>query len=215
MKIRAIERGESLADQVKSAIEQMLTSGTFEPGERLNEVSLAEQLGVSRAPVREATRTLVSEGLLVAVPTRGVFVRKLSDREVTEIYDVRALLTGLICARAAELRTDAELEELHQLVLEMEQTVAEGRVNDYYDANLRFHAAIGRIADHACALRVYDDLIRETHHLRRTIHNHGQTNPEHRAILDAIRARDTEAARLRGETHVLNGKQRWIQAMGL
>ncbi|MBH0239607.1 GntR family transcriptional regulator [Methylobrevis albus] len=213
MSLKPIERTESLTARVYAAIEDMVVSGSLEPGARLNEVLLAEQLAVSRGPVREATRALVKAGLLVSIPARGVFVRKMSDREVSENYDVRALLTGLMCARAAQLRTEADVGRLARLVGDMERAITEDRIADYYEINLEFHDLIGRIAGHGCAHRVYDDLIRETHSLRRALSSPGQTNSEHRGMVEAIRAGDADLARRRGEEHVLHGKERWQAAL--
>lgn len=213
MSLKPIERTESLTARVYAAIEGMVVSGSLEPGARLNEVLLAEQLAVSRGPVREATRALVKAGLLVSIPARGVFVRKMSDREIGENYDVRALLTGLMCARAAQLRTEADVGRLARLVGDMDRAITDDRIAEYYEINLEFHDLIGRIAGHGCAHRVYDDLIRETHSLRRSLSSPGQTNSEHRGMVEAIRAGDADLARRRGEEHVLHGKERWQAAL--
>lgn len=209
MSARPIERTQSLSERVYDEIERMILSGDMEPGARLNEVELAEQMEVSRGPVREATRALVKAGLLMAIPARGVFVREMTDKDIAENYDVRALLTGLLCAEAAIRRTDAELAELTRMVAEMDTAIAEDRIADYYRINLGFHDLIGRIADHGCAHRVYDDLIRETHLLRRSMAAPGQTNDEHRGIVDAIAKGDAALSRTRGHDHVLHGKDRW------
>lgn len=213
MSVRPIERAEGLSARVYQEIERMIVSGELSPGSRLNEYGLAEQLAVSRGPVREATRALVEAGLLVSIPARGVFVREMSDIEIGENYDVRALLTGLMCARAAERRTAKETQALADLVDGMDAAIGAGEIARYYAINLEFHALIGQVADHGCAKRIYDDLIRETHSLRRSLSSPGQTNDEHRAIVGAIRRGDAEAARTLGEAHVLHGKERWISAL--
>ncbi|PSJ58024.1 GntR family transcriptional regulator [Kumtagia ephedrae] len=206
---RPIERSESLSARVYSEIERMILTGDMQPGSRIKEAVLAGQMAVSRAPVREATRALVEAGLLVFIPARGVFVREMSHREIAENYDVRSLLTGLMCAQAAERRTGAEAAKLNRLITDMDAAIAAGRIARYYEINLAFHDLIGRIADHSCARRVYNDLIRETHFLRRSLSSPEQTNLEHRSIAEAIERGDAELARQRGLEHVLNGKARW------
>ncbi|MDF2996996.1 MAG: transcriptional regulator, GntR family [Xanthobacteraceae bacterium] len=212
MSDRRIERAGGLAAQVYQEIERMILEGNLEPGSRLNEYALADQFAVSRGPVREATRALVEAGLLVSVPARGVFVREMSQTEIAENYDVRAVLTGLMCARAAELRTNEDVAALEGFVAAMDAAIAVGRVHDYYRINLEFHDRINLVAGHGCARRVYDDLIRETHSLRRSLFSPGQTNNEHRAIVAAITAGDAGAARRLGEEHVLHGKKRWMDS---
>ncbi|MDX2481481.1 MAG: GntR family transcriptional regulator [Desulfuromusa sp.] len=212
--LKALDRSETLTDRVAGAIQEMLISGALEPGERLNEATLADKLAVSRGPVREATRALAGAGLLTVIPGRGVFVRRMSNKEIDENYDVRALLTGFICSRAAERRTEVEIAELSNLVEQMELAFSEGRIADYYRVNIIFHDTIGRIANHSSSNRIYNDivdntLIREIHNLRRSLAIPLQTNDEHRKLVDAIRLGDIEMARQCGEEHVLNGKERW------
>lgn len=213
MPVQPLQRAESLSSQVYREIERLVLSGQFEPGSRLNEYTLAEQLGVSRGPVREATRALVQTGLLVAIPARGVFVREMSSVEIGENYDVRALLTGLMCARAAERRTGTTVGELNALIVQMDEAIAQGAIVAYYKANLEFHNVIARVADHACSSRIYEDLIRETHFLRRSLHAPAQTNEEHRSIVEAIARGDVEGARRLGEEHVIHGKNRWLASL--
>jgi DNA-binding GntR family transcriptional regulator len=214
MNTRRIERAAGLSTRVYQEIEKMILAGDLEPGQRLNEVNQAEQFAVSRGPVREATRALVKAGLLVSIPSRGVFVREMSETEIGETYDVRALLTGLMCSRAAELRSDKQVARLEALVRGMGEAISDGQIPRYYRINLEFHDQIGRIANHGCAHRIYDDLIRETHSLRRALASPGQTNDEHRMIVEAIRDGDKEKARALGEAHVLHGKQRWLATLG-
>lgn len=191
----------------------MLISGALAPGERLNEAALAEKLAVSRGPVREATRALAGKGMLTVIPGRGVFVRKLSNKEIAENYDVRALLTGLICSVAAKKRTDTDLLELDRLIEEMDSA----DFSEYYRINISFHEAIGKIADHSCASRFYEeihyDLSRGMHNLRRSLAVPQQTNEEHRRMVNAIRLGDFHAARRIGEEHVFNGKERWKESL--
>lgn len=213
MPVKPLQRAESLSAQVYREVERLVLSGQLEPGSKVNEYTLAEQLGVSRGPVREATRALVQAGLLVAVPARGVFVRELSEIEISENYDVRALLTGLMCARAAERRTDSVIAELNRLIVEMEEAIGQRAILAYYKANLAFHGLIAQVADHACSSRIYDDLIRETHFLRRSLHAPAQTNEEHRDMVAAIAAGDVERARRLGEEHVFHGKRRWLSSL--
>jgi len=213
MEIKALDRSETLTERVAGAIQEMLISGALSPGERLNEAALADKLAVSRGPVREATRALAGAGLLTVIPGRGVFVREMSNKEIAETYDVRALLTGFICSSAAGRRTESDIDELITLIEEMELADREGRITDYYQINIAFHDAIARIANHGCANRIYNeihtDLIRGMHNLRRSLAVPKQTNTQHRQIVDAIRLGDIELARRCGEEHVISGKERW------
>ena len=100
-----IVRTRSLASLVAQEIERLILAGSLPAGERLNEQQLAARLGVSRGPVREAVRGLERSGLVIAVRNQGTYVRTVSAAEALEIYDLRAAITGLACARLAECAT--------------------------------------------------------------------------------------------------------------
>lgn len=206
---KPVERNEGLTSRVYSEIERMIVAGDIEPGSRLNEAVLAEQMLVSRGPVREATRALVKAGLLVSVPAKGVFVREMSDKEIAENYDVRAMLTGMICEQAAARRGDGDIAVLRRMIEEMDAAIEANEIARYYEVNVEFHDLIGHISGHSCAHRIYNDLIRETHSLRRSLSSPDFTNAEHRILVDAIEARDGDLSRQLGIDHVMHGKKRW------
>ncbi len=207
-----IERPEGLTAQVYKEMERMVLEGELKPGERLNEYALSVRLGVSRGPVREARRALEKAGLLHSVPARGVFVRKMSPREIVENYEIRALLTGFLCGRAAERAKTGDKRRLWTMLAAMEDAVARGEIDEYYGVNLEFHALINRLADHDYARSTYEAVIKETHHCRTSVIDPVVTNSQHRQLLEAFEAKDAAAARHLGETHVLAGKDRWVQA---
>ncbi|MFC3127661.1 GntR family transcriptional regulator [Pseudoroseomonas globiformis] len=208
-----IVRTRSLASLVAQEIERMILSGTIAPGERLNEQALAVRLGVSRGPVREAVRGLERSGLVVAVVNQGSYVRKMSPDDALDVYDIRVALTGHAAERVATRATSALLAPMELLLQEL--TAAE-RADDaagYYALNLKFHAALFEAAGNPRAARLYDDLGKELHLFRRRAllqpENMRQSNAEHGAILDALRRRDSAAARAAGETHITGGRARF------
>jgi DNA-binding GntR family transcriptional regulator len=208
-----IVRTRSLSSLVAQEIERMILAGTIAGGERLNEQALAQRLGVSRGPVREAVRGLERGGLVVAVRNQGTYVRQVSAEEALEVYDLRAAITGLACARLAEGATRAQLATLRALLKRME---AAWRADDppaYYAANLEFHAALLAGGSGPRMRRLYQELGNELHLYRRRAlvqpENMRESNAEHEAILRAIAARDAPAARAAGEAHIAGGKRRF------
>jgi DNA-binding GntR family transcriptional regulator len=133
-----IVRTRSLASLVAQEIEAMILAGTLAAGERLNEQQLAVRLGVSRGPVREAVRGLERSGLVVSVRNQGSYVRSVSASEALEIYDLRAALTGLACARLAEAATAEQRGMLDDLVQRMEAAWQAEAASAYYALNLEF-----------------------------------------------------------------------------
>jgi DNA-binding GntR family transcriptional regulator len=208
-----IVRTRSLSSLVAQEIERMILSGALAAGERLNEQALAARLGVSRGPVREAVRGLERTGLVVAVRNQGSYVRQVSAAEALEIYELRALITGLACATLAASATPDQLAGLRALVRRME---AAHRADDpaaYYALNLDFHAALLAHGGGKRARRLYEELGNELHLYRRRAlvqpENMRESNAEHAAILRAIAAGDAAAARAAGEAHIAGGKRRF------
>jgi DNA-binding GntR family transcriptional regulator len=208
-----IVRTRSLSSLVAQEIERLILSGTLAAGERLNEQSLATRLGVSRGPVREAVRGLERSGLVVAVRNQGSYVRQVSAEEALEIYDLRAALTGLACARLAEGATRAQLAALRAIVKRMEEARRADDPPAYYAANLDFHAALLAHGAGPRGRRLYAELGNELHLFRRRAlvqaENMRESNAEHAAILRAIAAGDAPAARAAGEAHIAGGKRRF------
>lgn len=195
----------------------MILSGEIKAGERLNEQVLATRLGVSRGPVREATRALERAGLVTVMVNQGVFVRQIGFDEAIEIYDVRAVVFGFACQRLAGRLSDAQAAELSELIAGMDDASGRGDSKTYYELNLRFHDAIMTFAGHGRAKQVYESLINETHLFRqRSLGSRDsmqESNSEHVAMLKAMVEGDGARARKIGEEHALAGKRRWLETL--
>jgi DNA-binding GntR family transcriptional regulator len=212
----AQRRTQTLTGIVQDEIERMVLAGDLFAGERINEQALAARLGVSRGPIREATRGLVRSGLLNSVVNLGVFVRQIPDDEASEIYDVRAVVFGFVCQRLAARIVPAQLEALSELIAEMDEAIGRGDGASYYRLNLSFHDAILDFAAHGRAKQTYEALIKETHLLRQSAlasaERMRESNGEHREIIAAIAAGDGERARILAEQHAHGGKRRWLDS---
>ncbi len=212
----AQRRTQTLTDIVQGEIERMILAGELAAGERINEQALAARLGVSRGPIREATRGLVRSGLLNSVVNLGVFVRQIPDDEANEIYDVRAVVFGFVCQRLAGLITPAQLAALSGLIAQMDDAIEHDDGASYYRLNLAFHDAILDFAAHGRARQTYEALIKETHLLRQSALSAAprmrESNAEHKAIVEAMAAGDADRARLLAEDHAHGGKRRWLLA---
>ena len=206
-----------LASHIVAELKQRIESGRMKPGERLNEATLAEAMGTSRGPIREAIRMLSGMGLVTAVPNRGVFVRQVSVSEMMEIYEMRALVFGFAVERAAEHLTPARRKILATLIEQMEAAANAGRGGRYYELNLRFHAALTEFSNNRRAAQVYAECVNELHLFRRPAFSYPakmhRSNREHRAIYDAlVSGRGAEARRV-AEEHVRSGRQRLLESL--
>lgn len=209
----------SLTTIVAQELERLIITGHLKPGDRVNELRLAEELNVSRGIVREARRGLERAGLLTSIPNRGVFVKQVSKEEYIENSDVRAYITGFVCQCAAERGSLEQKMKLCQMVNEMGLAIKEGRAQDYYQMNLEFHEYILQVANHKRAADIYDDLVKDSHLVRKfTLKNQAamaQSNEEHNNIVLAIEKGDAEAAYKAGFEHVKKGLIRWLSKASL
>jgi DNA-binding GntR family transcriptional regulator len=206
-----------LAPRIAQELRALIMEGEFAPGERLNEAALAQRMGTSRGPIREALRALAGWGLVTPVPNRGVYVRKLSVREMLEVYELRALVFGYAAERAADRATEADKAELEQLLQAMDEASAREEGATYYELNLTFHARILALSGSERAQRAYDDYVKELHLFRRRYFNGPgnmrRSNVQHRQIFDAIAKGAASRARAAAERHVQDGRQRLLSLM--
>jgi DNA-binding GntR family transcriptional regulator len=192
-------RDTSLARIVRDEILGRILRGDLAPGDRINEPDVAERLGVSRVPVREALRALESSGLVVSRKNAGVFVRSLDAAEVAQLYEFRALLDSFAARRAGAL-ADAPrrvlLKVLDSATAAMRKAARKRDVPAYYAENLRFHWAIVEAAGNPKVSDSYRDLVQQLHVWR--VKNLSQglamaaSIEEHEAIMQAIRDADPE-----------------------
>lgn len=202
-------RTRSLSNVVQGEIERMIIEGELKPNERINENALSQRLGVSRGPIREACSAIAALGLIEIIPNRGFFVRALSNDEAQDLSEARAGVFGCICMLLAERINDKQLAELQGLLTKMDKLVATGEVHTYYPVNLEFHRRVGEMAGNKRLELIYQSFVRELHIQRYRALSSGDTlevsNAEHRAIVDALSAKDPIAAFIAGRAHIVNG----------
>jgi phosphonate utilization transcriptional regulator len=210
----ALLQRSSLTSVVQQEIERAILQGEFAPGSKLIEATLAQALGVSRGPVREAFRMLEEAGLVRNEKNRGVFVRDIPIDEATEIFDLRAAMDELVGRQLAERITTAQLKEVRGLVDAMEKAVKAQDAHAYHLLNLRFHDRLVEMAGNRKLTAIYRKLIKELSLFRRLNLADNWLLPisagEHRAIVKAIASGDPEAAGKAMFQHVMDSKQRTI-----
>lgn len=204
----------SLANVVQTEIERMILDGELASGAKLTESTLADQLGVSRGPVREAFRMLEEAGLVRTEKNRGVFVRDVPIEEALEIFEVRAAMDLYVGRKVAQSASVAQVRELRQLVDAMDQAVKAGNARDYHRFNLSFHDRLLELAGNAKLLATYRKLVNELSLFRRqnlTGESMAVYSREHRQIVKAIAAGDAEAAGQAMYQHVMNSRERTLR----
>jgi len=186
------------ADTIANELEQLIFSGEFADGDRLDEIKLAARFGVSRTPLREAFQKLALSGLVEQLPRRGVFVRQPGPVELLEMFEVMAEIEA-VCGRLAAKRiSDAALETLQDANLKCQQAVETGNADTYYRENERFHHLIYKQSGNGFleqeALRLHRRLkpFRRIQLLFRG--RMKQSMAEHKAIVTALIDADPERA---------------------
>ena len=134
-----IDNYQPLREVVFEALRDAIVSRILEPGERLMEVQLAEAMGVSRTPVREAIRRLELEGFVVMIPRRGAYVAQLSLKDIADAFEIRGALEGLAAGLAAERATEDDIEELGRLLVRMSECLDSGDTKKAVDMDIEFH----------------------------------------------------------------------------
>lgn len=200
------QRPHSVREAAYSRLRESILGGLLTPGERISEPGLAEQLGISRTPVREALQRLAQEGLVELSPGRGARVRVLTPEEVLEVYEVRALLESEAARLAATNATKAELKGLEQYLKTLSSLPKESYTQQM-QVDFDFHTALVKASHNRLLARIYQDL-RATLALVRsnmqTRSQHPVTRKQHQAILQALQARDPKAAARAVREHVLH-----------
>jgi len=202
----------SRSDQIAMLLEEQILTGRFAPGERLDEVSLAEEHEVSRTPIREAFQRLSQSGLVEHVPRRGVFVRQTTAVEIMEMFEVMAELEA-VCGRLAATRSsDAAVEELRRANAGCLRAFEIRDADGYYEANGTFHHLIYTQSGNRFLEQEASRLHRRLKPYRRMqLHLRGrmrQSMGEHDGIVEAIATGDAEtAARLLRDHVAVQGEK--------
>jgi DNA-binding GntR family transcriptional regulator len=199
-----------IADQLREAI----TTGAFAPGTQMTETGLAEQLGVSRGPLREAMQRLVQEGLLRSELHRGLFVNELDPADVRDVYTVRAIIEQAACTLILRADPDRTADRLEEIVGGMRLAVRGGDAAARGEADLAFHETLVAESGSPRLVRMARTLLVETRMciaaLADKYHLPDDVVDEHSAIVTALRERDETAMRARVETHMMEGLARLV-----
>jgi DNA-binding GntR family transcriptional regulator len=189
---------ENRTDSLRDALEDQILTGVLRPGDRLDEVSLAERFGVSRTPIREALFQLAATGLVEHRPRRGAFVANVGPRRLSEMFEVMAELESLCARLAARRATAQDIAAITAAHTACEAAAASGNSDAYYYANEEFHQRIRLIGGNEFLLDQVDALQKRLKAYRRiqlrARDRIRSSFDEHARIVTAIEAGDAEAA---------------------
>ncbi len=205
---------EPIRELVYRHLRGRILSGAFNYGERLKEVAISEELGVSRTPVREALRKLELEGFVSYSNRRGVRVTNLDAKEMKELYELREVLEGLAARLAAERENDAEVDRLGELLFEMQQVCQTETIDGVPPIHTKFNETLYSMARNK---KLHDILSRYNQYTEKSqlvsMRRPGRARQimiEHRAIVDAISQRSPEKAEQAAREHVANSRKAYF-----
>ena len=203
-----------LRDVVFNTLRQAIITGEFAPGERLMEISLANRLGVSRTPVREAIRKLELEGLVIMIQRKGAQVARITEKNLRDVIEIRTVLEEFAAVLACERIDQAGLHDLRQAHEDFIRSVENGDILDIVDKDETFHDTIFRATNNDRLISIINNLREQFYRYRmeyvKDIRQRSNLVEEHRELLDAISSRDSIKAKELMKTHLLNQQQEVI-----
>ncbi len=206
-----------LRDVVFRTLRQSILTGELKPGERLMEIHLADKLGVSRTPIREAIRQLELEGLVVMLPRRGAQVAHITEKSMSDVLEVRLALDELAVKLACERITDEEIEYLKEACLKFEEAVDSADIRNITSADVAFHDIIFEASRNKRLIQMVNNLAEQMYRYRfeyiKDDSGWQSLITEHRMITDAIAMRDPELSARAIHVHIKNQENSIIRTI--
>lgn len=201
----------ALYEEVAELLRQRIFTRELEPGSWIDELKIAEAYGISRTPMREALKVLAAEGLVTMKVRRGAYVTEVSERDLADVYHLLSLLESDAASVVAQTASEAQMRELQSLHQELELAALPEKQNRerFFEINERFHMRLLEIANNRWRDQMVADL-RKVMKLNRhnSLLKSGRIQDslgEHRALMEALTARDRELCQRRMQEHFSNG----------
>jgi DNA-binding GntR family transcriptional regulator len=194
-----------LRDDIRDQLISDILNGRLAPGDRIVETRIAQKLGVSQAPVREALRDLELFGFIVSSPFRGAIVRRLGVEDLLQLYPIRAVLEGLAAREAVAHIRESDLKRLQKLIIKMRQTAARGDTRGNVDADFAFHKIIVDASGNWLLKQMWERLaLATTTFLTVSKSNHtlSEIAERHVLVLEALRSGDPQTAEAAMRAHI-------------
>ena len=201
-----IQNHRPLREMVYEELKMQILTGAIIPGTRMMEVELAEEMGVSRTPIREAIRKLEKEGLVVIEPRRGAYASQISTQDMVEILEVRENMEGLAAFFAASRMQPEEMAELKEIETKYNDAVIKGSMEDMIKYDTRFHRIIVESCNNKILVQMIEQLQELVLRFRYIYYDNfrraDNMPEEHRIIIEAIESGNAEAARDAADVHI-------------
>ena len=187
-----------LRDVVFNTLRQAILRGELKPGERLMEIQLANKLGVSRTPIREAIRKLELEGLVLMIPRKGAEVAEITEKSLRDVLEVRRALEELAVELVCEKITDEQIQDLKDAAEEFKESLKDGDITRIAEADVKFHDVIYMATDNQKLIQLLNNLREQMYRYRveylKRSDFHQQLIDEHEEIIETIESGQKDRA---------------------
>ena len=206
-----------LRDVVFNTLRRAILKGELKPGERLMEIALADKLGVSRPPIREAIRKLELEGLVVMAPRKGAKVASITERDLNDVLEVRKGMEVLAISLACKRITGEELEKLETIEQSFQKLIESGNLTELAEMDVKFHDTIYQATNNQRLVQLLNNLREQMYRYRmeylKDIAVRRTLAEEHKAICRALRERDEQQAEQYVSIHIDNQQKAIIRSL--
>ena len=201
-----IQNHRPLREIVYEELKLQILTGKIDPGTRMMEVELAEDMGVSRTPIREAIRKLEKEGLVIIEPRKGAYASQISTKDMVDILEVRQNMEGLAAYFAATRMSKEQMEELKRVSESFTEAVSAGNMTEMISFDTRFHHIIVESCSNKILVQMIEqlqELVLRFRYIYYDDFRRAEKMPaEHQMILDAIERGNAEEARMAADIHI-------------
>jgi DNA-binding GntR family transcriptional regulator len=208
-----------LRDVVFNTLRQAILTGELKPGERLMEIHLANKLGVSRTPIREAIHKLELEGLVTMIPRRGAEVAQITEKSMSDVLEVRRAMDALCAELACDRITEEETEQLNQACENFRRATQTKDVKKIAQADVELHDIIVEATGNKRLVQLVNNLSEQMYRYRfeyiKDFSQHERLVEEHRIIYESIVNKDKETASEAAKLHIDNQKKAIIRQIRL
>lgn len=206
-----------LRDVVFNTLRRAILKGELKPGERLMEIALADKLGVSRTPIREAIRKLELEGLVVMAPRKGAKVASITERDLNDVLEVRKGMEVLAISLACKRITGEELEKLESIERSFQSLIESGNLTELAEMDVKFHDTIYQATNNQRLVQLLNNLREQMYRYRmeylKDIAVRRTLAEEHKAICEALRGRDESKAQNYLSVHIDNQQKAIMRSL--
>lgn len=206
-----------LREIVFETLREAIISAALKPGERMMEIQLAEEMGVSRTPVREAIRKLELEGFVVMIPRKGAYVAGISMKDIADVFEIRSALEALAAGLAAERITEEELEELERTLVKIGECVKNNDLEGLIEVDTEFHDILFKATRNERLVQIVSNLREQIQRFRATtLATPGRMKyalEEHKQIVEALSERNIELAQSIAREHIENAENSMLDAL--